>query len=317
MSSPTSSLPQLSGRTYLTDSGLETDLIFNHGIDLPEFASFPLLGDDVGRDTLGSYYRDHLDVAQRHDAGVVFDTPTWRASPDWAAKLDIDLGELATFNREAVQLLMQLRAESGAGVDDFVLSGNLGPRGDGYVPGEQMSADEASEYHSWQVGVLADAGVDMVSIFTVNYVNEGLGVANAVATAALPSVISFTVETDGVLPDGSSLASAIERVDKEATVAPAYYMVNCAHPDHVLGALGVDGEWKERIRGFRSNASRMSHAELDESESLDAGDPQELGQLFNDVRDAAPSISILGGCCGTDARHIAEIADAAAAAGRL
>ena len=314
MSSP--SLPQLSGSTYLTDSGLETDLIFNRGIDLPEFASFPLLADDHGRDQLATYFRTHVEIAQQHDVGVVFDTPTWRANPDWAAKLGYGLGELATFNAQAVMLLMQLRAESSMSNDDFVVSGNLGPRGDGYTPGEQMSADEAADYHAWQVKTLADAGVDIISILTVNYVEEGVGVANAVASTGVPAVISFTVETDGVLPDGNTLAAAIEQVDKEADVAPAYYMVNCAHPDHVIGTLST-GDWTDRIHGFRANASRMSHAELDESETLDAGDPQEFGQLFNDVRDAAPSITILGGCCGTDSRHIAEIAAAASSAGRL
>jgi len=307
----------MSGKTYLTDSGLETDLIFNHGIDLPEFASFPLLGYDSGRTVLADYYADHWQIAQRHNVGVVFDTPTWRASPDWAAKLDYDLGSLATFNQDAAALLLQVKAESGADDETFVVSGNLGPRGDGYVPGDLMSPDDARSYHSWQAEQFAAAGVDLISIFTVNYVNEGLGVANAIADVGLPAVISFTVETDGRVPDGATVGEAIARVDDEATQAPAYYMLNCAHPTHVLDTLRQDGAWKQRIRGFRANASRMSHAELDESESLDAGDPQEFGELFVDVRRAAPSISILGGCCGTDSRHIAQIAEAASASGQL
>lgn len=316
LSSPVA-LPQLSGRTYLTDSGLETDLIFNHGYDLPEFASFPLLADDGGRARLTDYYREHWDIAQRHGVGVVFDTPTWRASPSWAAKLDYDLETLASLNQDAVALLLGLRAEMAADHSAFVVSGNLGPQGDGYVPGARMSVDEATAYHSWQARVLADAGVDVISIFTVNYVEEGLGAANAIAETGLPSVISFTVETDGVMPDGVQLSEAIARVDAEATTAPAYYMVNCAHPTHVLDTLNQSGEWKQRIRGFRANASRMSHAELDESESLDAGDATEFGHLFVDVRTAAPSISILGGCCGTDARHVEQIAQAASASGQL
>jgi S-methylmethionine-dependent homocysteine/selenocysteine methylase len=316
-SSASSPLPQMSGKTYLTDSGLETDLIFNHGIDLPEFASFPLLGDDNGRTVLADYYSDHWQIAQRHNVGVVFDTPTWRASPDWAAKLDYDLGSLATFNQDAAALLLQVKAESGADDETFVVSGNLGPRGDGYVPGDLMWPDDARSYHSWQAEQFAAAGVDLISIFTVNYVNEGLGAANAIADVGLPAVISFTVETDGRMPDGASVAEAISRVDDEAAQPPAYYMLNCAHPTHVLDTLRQEGAWKQRIRGFRANASRMSHAELDESESLDAGDPQEFGELFVDVRQAAPSISILGGCCGTDSRHIAQIAEAASASGQL
>ena len=310
-------LPQLSGSTYLTDSGLETDLIFNHGYDLPEFASFPLLADDVGRKRLSDYYREHWQIAERHDVGVVFDTPTWRASPDWAEKIGYDLGVLAAFNRDAVALLQEIRAEVNAADERFVVSGNLGPRGDGYVPDSQMSVDDATAYHAWQAQVLADAGVDLISIFTVNYVEEGVGVANAAAGTGLPAVISFTVETDGRLPDGSEVAEAIDRVDQESMIAPSYYMLNCAHPTHVIETLTTEGAWKQRIRGYRANASRMSHAELDESAALDAGDPLELGELFVELRRVAPSITILGGCCGTDARHVTEIAAAAERAGQL
>ena len=314
--SSTVRLPQMSGATYLTDSGLETDLIFNHGFDLPDFASYPLLANEVGRARLVDYYREHWEIAERHGFGVVFETPTWRANPDWGLRLGHDLDALAAFNRDAAALLMEVRSESGAESDTFVVSGDLGPRGDGYVPGDRMSADEATAYHSWQVRELADAGVDVITILTVNYVEEGLGVANAAAGVGLPAVISFTVETDGRLPDGGELADAIERVDQEATAQPAYFMVNCAHPTHVLDTLQRDGEWKQRIAGFRANGSRMSHAELDEIESLDAGDPQELGRLFLDIRDAAPSITILGGCCGTDARHVDGIATAMVESGR-
>lgn len=311
------SLFQLSGATYLTESGLETDLIFNHGLDLPAFASFPLLGSDDGRRRLADYYRDHWQIADAHEVGVVFETPTWRASPDWGSHLGYDLGQLATFNRDAASLLLDLRDAVGADAERFVVSGNLGPRGDGYQPGDRMTAEEATRYHSWQVGVFAETGVDLVTILTANYVEEGLGVANAAAAAGLPAVVSFTTETDGRLPDGSELGAAIERVDAEAAEPPAYYMVNCAHPTHVMDTLTSDDPWTERICGFRANASRMSHAELDESETLDAGDPAELGELFNEVRSAVPTISVLGGCCGTDARHIEAIAAAAAASGRL
>jgi homocysteine S-methyltransferase len=311
------SLPQLSGATYLTDSGLETDLIFNHGLDLPAFASFPLLGSDDGRQRLTDYYRDHWQIADAHDVGVVFETPTWRANPDWGTHLGYDLGQLATFNEDAASLLLDLKDAVGADAKRFVVSGNLGPRGDGYQPTARMTAEEATRYHSWQVAVLAASGVDLVTILTANYVEEGVGVANAAAAVGLPAVVSFTTETDGRLPDGSELGAAIERVDAEAAAPPAYYMVNCAHPTHVMETLTSDDPWTERIRGFRANASRMSHAELDESETLDAGDPRELGQLFNEVRAVVPTISVLGGCCGTDARHIEAIAIAAAASGRL
>lgn len=305
-------LPQLSGQTYLTDSGLETDLIFNHGIDLPSFASFPLLENADGRAKLVAYYREHWDIAESRGVGVVFDTPTWRASPFWGEQLGYDLPRLEQINRMAVGLLKEVREEVAAPDAAFVISGNLGPRGDGYRPDHLMTVAEATDYHAWQVRVLVSCAVDLVSAFTINYVDEAIGVANAAADASVHSVISFTVETDGHLPDGTTLADAIDRVDTESHGPPAYYMVNCAHPTHVLDVLAVEGSWQERLRGFRANASRMSHAELDDSEVLDIGDPAELGALFADVRSAVPSITVLGGCCGTDSRHVAAIAEAAA-----
>ena len=308
----TAPLPQLSGDTYLTDSGLETDLIFNHGIDLPSFASFPLLEDADGRAKLAAYYREHWDIAAARGVGVVFDTPTWRASPFWGEQLGYDLPRLEQVNRMAVGLLQEVRSEVAASDAAFVISGNLGPRGDGYQPDHLMSVDEATDYHAWQVRVLASAGVDLVSAFTINYVDEAIGIANAAAAASVPVVVSFTAETDGHLPGGTTLADAIDRVDRESDAPPAYFMINCAHPTHVLDVLADEGPWRDRLRGFRANASRMSHAELDETEVLDIGDPAELGALFADVRRVVPSITVLGGCCGTDARHVAAIAEAAA-----
>jgi S-methylmethionine-dependent homocysteine/selenocysteine methylase len=302
----------MSGATYLTDSGLETDLIFNHGIDLPSFASFPLLEDADGRAKLASYYREHWEIARARGVGVVFDTPTWRASPIWGEQLGYDLPRLEQVNRLGVGLLQQVRAEVSASETEFVISGNLGPRGDGYQPGHLMSVEESTDYHAWQIRVLASSDVDLVSAFTINYVEEAIGVSNAASAAGIPAVISFTVETDGHLPDGTRLAEAIDRVDRESHARPAYFMINCAHPTHVLEVLAVEGPWRDRLKGFRANASRMSHAELDESELLDIGDPAELGALFADVRTLVPGITVLGGCCGTDARHVSAIAAAAA-----
>ena len=242
---------------------------------------------------------------------MVFDTPTWRANPAWGERLGYDRDRLARLNEAAVDLLLEVRRSVDARDGSFVVSGNLGPRGDGYQPSHLMSADEAAEYHRWQVEVLAGRGVDLVSAFTINYVDEAVGVARAASAVGVPAVVSFTVETNGHMPDGTTVKDAIERVDRETDAPPVYYMLNCAHPDHVLEVLTAPGDWKRRLRGFRANASRMSHAELDESESLDIGDPDELGALFSEVRTAVPSITILGGCCGTDARHVRAIAEAA------
>ncbi|MFB9908511.1 homocysteine S-methyltransferase family protein [Allokutzneria oryzae] len=295
-------LPQLSQELFLTDSGLETDLIFNKGVDLPEFAAFPLLSDTKGRRALGDYYREHIAVAKNADAGFVLEAPTWRANPDWAARLGYDAASLAAANRDAVALMVELRDEADSG-KPMVISGCVGPRGDGYQPDDVMTADDAAKYHQAQVDAFAEAEVDLVTALTMTTPAEALGVARAAKRAGLPSVVSFTLETDGNLPDGTTLADAIASVD--ADTPPAYYMVNCAHPSHFADRL-IPG--MQRLRGLRANASRRSHAELDEATELDDGDPVELADDYARLRAALPQLTILGGCCGTDVRHVAAIA---------
>jgi homocysteine S-methyltransferase len=301
-------LPQLSGGMFVTDGGLETDLIFNHGIDLPEFASFVLIDDPAGKSALVDYYRAYYEIARERGAGFVLDTPTWRANRDWGERLGYDRAGLADVNRRWAERIAAMRdGWSGDGVP-VVLSGNIGPRGDGYVPGEQMSAAEAAEYHDEQIATFAGSGIEMVTVLTLNYVDEAVGVARAAEAHGLPSVISFTLETDGRLPSGQRLGEAIDQVDSETGGAPAYFMVNCAHPTHFEGELD-GGAWRERIRGIRANASKMSHAELDEAEGLDDGDPDELADGYVRLRERLPNLNVLGGCCGTDHRHVSAVAE--------
>ncbi|MEO8105872.1 MAG: homocysteine S-methyltransferase family protein [Actinomycetes bacterium] len=309
MVQPRAGLSAMSGEVFLTDSGIETDLIYNHGLDLPDFAPFPLLETAEGRATLQQYFREHLDVARERGLGVVFETPTWRASPDWGARLGYDLSQLAVLNEQAVDLLLNLRDTAGAGMS-FVISGTLGPRHDGYDAEAVMTADQAAEYHSWQVGVLTASGVDVISAFTIDYVAEGLGIVNASAEAQVPSVISFTTDEQGDLPDGSSVAGAIERIDVEAVAPPAYYMLNCTHPQHITRMLSEGGQWRDRLRGLRANSSPSGLVEPPAGQPLDPGDIEEFGLLMRQVHELAPSVTILGGCCGTDVRHIRAIADA-------
>ena len=299
-------LPQLSGdRLFVTDGGLETDLIFNRGVDLPEFAAFVLIDDERGKQALLDYYDGYHAIAREHGAGLILDTPTWRANRDWGERLGYDPARLADANKRWVDVIAGLREDWGGSLP-IVLDGNIGPRGDGYVPGDQMSAGEAASYHAEQIATFADAGVDMVTVLTVNYVEEGVGIAQAAAAAGLPAVISFTVETDGRLPTGQPLAEAIDQVDSESDGSAAYFMVNCAHPTHFDDALDAD-VCRNRIRGIRANASTMSHAELDEAEELDAGNPDELAAGYERLRVSLPNLSVLGGCCGTDHRHVAAV----------
>jgi S-methylmethionine-dependent homocysteine/selenocysteine methylase len=300
-------LPQTANRLFVTDAGLETELVFIDGRELPHFAAFDLLKDDAGFERLRAYYLRYAEIATAHGLGLLLETPTWRASPDWGARLGYDREALADANRRAVSLLLEIRAAFETPAAPVVVSGNLGPRGDGYRPESRMTAAEAREYHAWQIGTFAATDADLVSVFTMNYVEEAIGVAAAAKAYAMPVAISFTVETDGRLPTGQRLAEAIEATDAATGGHPAYYMINCAHPTHFARTLREGGAWRERIRGLRANASHRSHAELEASSELDDGDPEEFGQQYRALRPLLPRLTVVGGCCGTDHRHVGSI----------
>ncbi|HTW26522.1 MAG TPA: homocysteine S-methyltransferase family protein [Acetobacteraceae bacterium] len=302
-------LPQLEGGAFLSDGGLETTLIFHDSVHLPHFASFVLLADPSGRQRLAGYYRRYLTLARRAGIGFVLDTPTWRASPDWGAALAYDLAALAAANADAVALMSELRHAFESPDCPCVISGVIGPRGDGYRVGE-MTAAAAEDYHAWQIACFAGTAADMVTAYTLTTTTEAIGIARAAAANGLPCALSFTVETDGRLAGGESLQAAIETVDDATGGSPAYFMVNCAHPIHVLRSLGASGAWRARILGVKANASTKSHAELDNATTLDDGDPTDFGARFHGLRDALPAMRLFGGCCGTDHRHAAAICEA-------
>ncbi|MDP1627677.1 homocysteine S-methyltransferase family protein [Parvibaculum sp.] len=301
-------LPQLNGGLFLSDAGIETTLIFEDGFELPYFAAFHLLQDQAGTEGLRTYFRRHAKIARDARTGFILESPTWRASPDWGQKLGYTPEALDAANRVALRLMHELREEFETPSSPMVISGCVGPRGDGYEAGRIMSPEEAEAYHARQIRLYAEEGADMATAITMTNVNEAIGVARAAKAAGLPVAISFTVETDGTLPAGDRLGDAIAAVDAATGRYPAYYMINCAHPDHFNAVL--KGEWVKRIGGIRANASRCSHAELDEAEVLDSGNPQELGQQYRDLRARFPQINVLGGCCGTDHRHIEAISSA-------
>jgi S-methylmethionine-dependent homocysteine/selenocysteine methylase len=301
-------LPHLHGNTpLLTDGGLETTLIFHDHLDLPHFASFTLLQSESGRAHLRQYFERYITIAQAHDVGMVLEAPTWRANADWGKRLGYDATALDTANRTAIHMLAELRHEHERPGQPMIISGNLGPRGDGYRVDTHMSVGEAAPSHAAQIASFAASEADLVSAFTMNYVEEAIGVVQAARRLAMPVVISFTVEVDGRLPSGETLAHAIQRTDMLTEGYVAYFMVNCAHPQHIWPAMPSDAAWVNRIGGLRANASRCSHAELDAATELDAGDPQELGQLYAQMCRQFPKVQIVGGCCGTDDRHITAI----------
>jgi len=304
-------LPQLSNELFLTDAGLETILIFHDGLELPHFASIGLMTREEGRDRLARYYSDYAELGRERGMGVVLDTPTWRASHDWGELLGHDDATLRDLNIAAVEMLQEVRDRFDGG-PPIVISGCVGPKGDGYDPAHLLTADDAEAYHGPQIAAFASSRADLVSALTMTHTGEAIGVARAARAAGVPVAIYFTVETDGRLPSGEPLGEAIERVDGETGAYPVHFGINCAHPTHFETTLAAAaGEpWLERVRAVRANASCKSHAELDEATELDDGNPAEFGAECIALRRLLPKLNVLGGCCGTDQRHIEAIAQA-------
>lgn len=300
-------LPQLTRRNFITDGGLETVFVFQEKIDLPLFAAISLINSDSGIEALKRYYVPYIELALAHETGMILDTPTWRASMGWGLQLGYSADKVRYLNNLSVRLLEDVRKQHATDSSPMVINGVIGPQSDGYRPTEILSADEAEEYHRQQVESFADSAADMVTAVTMTYVDEAIGIARAAAKADIPAAISFTVETDGLLPDGVSLQDAITRVDEASGMTPAYYMINCAHPSHFVGILQGDSSWQDRIYGVRANASAKSHAELDEATELDDGSPVEFGQCYAELKARLRNLRIVGGCCGTDHRHIGEV----------
>ncbi|MCF8466461.1 MAG: homocysteine S-methyltransferase family protein [Sneathiella sp.] len=300
-------LPQIGEKIFLTDGGLETTLLFHEGFDLPYFAAFDLLRDVKGKQAIENYLLKYISIAKDNGTGIILDTPTWRASRDWGDLLGYSPEALDAVNRESVELLKGIRDAHETETTKCVINGVIGPRGDGYNPSFFMSAAEAADYHRAQITSFADAGADMITAVTITYAEEAIGITRLGVEAGIPVVISFTVETNGNLPTGEPLQQAIEKTDRETGNGPAYYMINCAHPTHFENVLKTGGSWRSRIGGLRANASRLSHAELDEAEELDDGNPAEFGEQHVKLAKYLPNLAVIGGCCGTDHRHVGAV----------
>ncbi len=300
-------LPLLDPGVFLSDGGLETTLIFHDGYELPHFAAFDLLKDEEGLATLARYYDGYAELARASGTGFVLETPTWRASADWGQRLGYDAASLAQANRRSVDLVLEVRERFEAPSCPFVVSGNVGPRGDGYRVEARMTVDQARRYHATQIETFAQTHADLVTAVTLNYVDEAIGIVLAARDAGIPIVISFTTEVDGRLPSGETLAGAISKTDAATRAYPTYYMINCAHPTHFERELRDASDWTSRVSGVRANASKRSHAELDASPDLDAGDPDQLAGEYRALRTLLPKLSVYGGCCGTDLRHLRAI----------
>ncbi len=289
-------------RIWLAWTGMETDLIFNQGVDLPGFAAFPMVDSSDGRARLRDYYLKLIEIGRDTGVGVILDTPTWMANPDRAQVVGYASSDLPRLTGAAVELAR----EAAVAHPDVAtcVSVQIGPQGDGYKPGI-AAAETSARYHAPQVMAAKEAGADIVSAYTMGSAGEAIGISLAAHRSGIPAVVSFTIETDGRLADGTPLANAVTQLVEAA--APLAICVNCAHPDHI--AKGLDGgAWQASLAGIVANASRQSHTELDNAETLDDGSPVELGRQLADLRQSLSGIRILGGCCGTDPRHLREIA---------
>ena len=295
-------------RFFLADGGLETFMIFEKGFDLPCFAAAALLESETGRRELTEYFESFIDIARQSGRGFVMDAPTWRAGAAWAGPLGQSLTDVIDTNGRAVRFVSDIRDRHETAALPILINGLVGPAGDAYAPDTMLAPQDALLIHAPQVHALGRAGVDMISAMTLTHAGEAVGIVQAAKEIDIPVAIAFTLETDGRLPSGQPLGDAIAEVDAATGEWPIYYMINCAHPDHFRDVIETNAAWKLRIGGIRANASRMSHAELDAAETLDDGDPVELGKLNSELLGLLPNIRVIGGCCGTDHRHVGCIA---------
>jgi S-methylmethionine-dependent homocysteine/selenocysteine methylase len=292
---------------FITDGGIETHIIFNMGVELPHFSAFPLNDSASGREVIRRYYRDYLPVARAAGRGFLFATDSWRASPDWADRLGYDRALLKQNNVTSVALCAELAEEFEAAGVESAIAGVLGPRRDAWQYDAGMTVAEAFDYHSPQVEAFAGTAATSVHAYTLNNTPEAIGIARSAQEAGLPVVLSFTVETDGALPGGKPLGVAIAEVDQATGGYSAYFMINCAHPSHFVRELKSGASWLGRIGGLRANASAKSHAELDASPEIDIGDIAGLADDHAEILPVLSNLQLIGGCCGTDHRHIAAI----------
>lgn len=295
-------------RFFLSDGGLETYMIFEKGFDLPCFSAAALLDTAEGRAALNDYFERYIAMARETGRGFVIDAPTWRAGTAWSEPLGLSLFETIAINGRAVDFVTDIRARHETADLPILVNGLVGPAGDAYAPETMLGLQDAILTHAPQIHALKRAGVDMISAMTLTHAGEAAGITAAAREIDLPVAIAFTLETDGRLPSGQPLGEAIMEVDEATDGGPLYYMINCAHPDHFRNRLVASEPWIARIGGLRANASRMSHAELDEAETLDDGDPVELSHLNAALLALLPNIRVIGGCCGTDHRHVGCIA---------
>ena len=300
--------PRLDNKFYLTEGGSETEIMYKWGFELPEFEMYPLLDNPQADEIIRNMFRRYFEVAAQHDTGMLLNGHDYRASPDWGAKLGYSPEALRNMQHRVIDFLDGMRAEYADRVSDVYIAACIGPRGDAYGSGGEITADEAEDYHSVQLKNLDGTAADMAVAATFNNVPEAIGVIRAANGAGRPIGVSLTLTPEGRLRSGPGLGEAIETIDEATDGGAAWFGTNCSHPLEFEPALAEQGPWLDRLRYIRPNAARMDKIALCSLGHLEDGDPVELGGQMGEVARRLPRADIIGGCCGTDERHLSEIA---------
>lgn len=295
------------GRFYLSEGGTETEFMYKHGFELPHFAIFPLLDNPDAVSKLREMFRSYLDVAAKHEVCALMGGLDYRASPDWGELLGYSPAGLADANMQSIEFLREIAGEYSSQIPETLIQGLIGPRGDAYERNETITENEAEDYHAVQLETLKEADVDLALAITFNNIPESVGVARAAAKIGIPLGISLSLDSSSKLNSGQSLSEAITMIDKATDQSPEFYSINCSHPLEFEPAI-EPGDWVNRIRGVRPNASKMDKMALCQLGHLEEGDPVELGVLCGDLARRYPHMDIWGGCCGTWDKHLNEIA---------
>ena len=296
------------GTLYLTEGGTETEIMYKYGYELPEFAMFTLLENKSAKAEMRAMFERYLDTVAEYGYCALMGGIDYRASSDWGDKLGYSRQALADIQQGCVEFLRDIAEPYADQIPRILFAGLLGPRGDAYGTGDQITATEAEDYHSMQLESVKAADADLALAATFNNIPEAIGVARAASKIGIPLCISFSLDSTSRLNSGPSFREAVETTDTESGEArPQFYGLNCSHPLEMEPAL-EPGNWFQRVRMLRPNAVMMEKIALCKIGHLEDGDPEELGEQMGSLAQRYAHIDIWGGCCGTCETHLGQIA---------
>lgn len=263
-----------------------------------------LIYQEKGRATLAAIYRQYLDIGRRYTLPLLLSTPTWRAGRDRIAQAGLAGRDV---NGDNTRFLAELRNSYAVYAQQVAICGLMSCRGDAYRPAEAMTTQAAGGFHAWQADALAAAGVDLLLAATLPALSEALGLARAQAATGLPYLISFVARPEGTLLDGTPLNVAIASIDSAITPRPLAYLINCTHASIFRSAMRHQSNSsplvRERVIGLLANTAALSPEELDDRHQLVEEVPETFGSSVSALHREL-GMKVLGGCCGTDQRHI-------------